>query len=168
MSSPLHLSPQALLGALQLKVQGQNPNEFGATVTPIIDVYDQYLTDRVFVSNVAANVATPLTTGAVITAPTLQTETWRILGIGCYALLAAGDAAIDVTLGVQMFSPAGVTFPYSAERSITGTLHELGVYLPVPFWLPKGWSVRATAELAAAPAANWSLGVRVLCARIVD
>lgn len=170
MNTPLQTAPRALLGALEAKVQGQNPIAFGDTLQPGIEVFDLYLSDRTGVAVDLVTVATPAVNGQAVEGPLTAGITWRVLAVGALVNFAnAADNAIDVRLSINARDPSNVGCPILVQE-FSGLFNtkQLGLYLGRPFWLPPGWFLTADAELAAVPAGNWDIGLRVLFNRVVE
>jgi len=89
--SPLHKIPDALLGAFNLKTNGQAPNQFGDVVLPTGELLDFYLRDFLRISNIAGTVQNP---GDAVSLTVPAGEMWRLLGVGVAIQPVPADAAI--------------------------------------------------------------------------
>lgn len=166
--SPLHKSPLGLLGAFALKVLGQNPDKFGQTVGPVVDVYDQYLEPTE--ARVAASMA--IGTRTISGTHTLPNRfAYRVLAIGVSMSLDAADAAITGTTITSMTSPAvagTIVEPGGTlvVNGATGLFRSLGIWLPRPFLLTPGWSITQrvymSANVTAATNVNFCMVVQPL------
>lgn len=103
---PLHKSPRGLLELFRLRTLGRQPDRFGDTVVPVVEVGEFYAADLKLVSTPA------LTTGAIGGAGMSSTLTLtgpiRVHAAG--AVVVCGAAAmtnVTVTVEVLRQSPAG-------------------------------------------------------------
>lgn len=148
----LQKSPQGLLSAFDLKVGGQNPDHFGDTVSPAIDVLDFYG---------APNLEFALTTVAIgigIATATLSLtvpngKIWNVKGIGPSLALGAADVAFTAQARAIISNPsntAGIS-PVGGSFIPTGVANR-SIPAPtpgVPLLLPSGWIVRCEFVLSA-------------------
>lgn len=101
----LQKAPEGLLGALELKTLGQNPNAFGDTVVPFFDVAGFYgLPNTLTTSALSSNVVAVASFAAAITVP--DGEVWR-LRYGGFTLegFTAGDSAWAALAMARTTSP---------------------------------------------------------------
>jgi hypothetical protein len=149
--NPLHKAPLGLIGAFALKVLGRNPTEFGDVVTPVVDVYDQYL--EVTESRVVGAMGIGVRTISGTHTPASRFS-WRVLAIGVSLSLDAADVALTGTTITSMTSPAvagTIVEPGGTlvVNGATGLFRSLGVWLPRPFFLSPGWSITQRVYLSA-------------------
>ena len=164
MDSPLHKAPQGILGAFALKTLGQNPDVFGGTIRPGVDVFDHYLFDelqRRFDNPVVTNPATVSSLGSIIVP---QGQVYRILAIGVNGALDAADVALTglVSVSVNPTQSPGPINIWSADFVKGGVFVQAGLYLPRPLTLPPGWEVNCTVVLSAAPAVSFTASFGLL------
>jgi hypothetical protein len=138
----LQKGPIALLGAFALKVLGRNPTAFGDSITPVVDVYDQYLAaGELQVSNQVLATALAAFNSSTFTVP--NGKAWRVKGASLLGSLNAADAAFVSMQTVNIQSPnsspngcriAAAQFPATAGPRAVG-------YVGPPIFLPSGWKI---------------------------
>lgn len=150
----LQKSPVGLLGAFALKVLGRNPPQFGEAVQPVVDVYDQYLSQgelRGMVQSGATIVGNPVVQ-QTLSVP--RGKCWRVIGAGGFVSVNVADVALIYQGTIAIGDPTG-----SAEIPVfTYNLPQLGVngrnfgctFRP-PLFIPSGWNVAVTAVASANP-----------------
>lgn len=144
MTSILQKACIALAGALDLKVGGRNPDKFGDTVLPTVEVFDQYLAGEELqrASTAAFNLAIAATNAAAnLSVP--PGKAWRVLGAGLASNVNVADAALlfDCVISVNQpgLTPPVVIFAQTMNGS---TLSRLGgLYFARPLFLPAGWAL---------------------------
>lgn len=147
----LTAAPLGLLGAFALKVLGKNPDGFGDTVSPVVDVYDQYLqtTENRTIGAIGIGART------VSMTHTLPDRfCWRVLAIGVNFTLDAADIALTATVITSVTSPAvaGTIIEPCGTMVVngaTGTNRALGHLLPRPLLLLPGNSIITRVYLSA-------------------
>jgi hypothetical protein len=111
---PLSKSPEGLLGTLDLKNLGKNPQQLGDTLAPSIDCTEFYLLrNRLAINGAGAFVA--VGTGIVLASGSQpmyfnaagqffvpQAETIRVKQLTLLNIRAAADAALTLELGVYL------------------------------------------------------------------
>jgi len=157
----LQKAPVGILGALNLKTEGQNPSEFSDTVLGVIDVTNFYLGLETKISRQTLTIANPGTFGsAAHTVPV--GKVWRVFGGGFAGVLNAADAALTTIVDtrfssdpvnsvVALMPPTGVMQRGGAANRACKLAATFGQTL----FLPSGWSVLMTVQLDAAPAVDF-------------
>jgi hypothetical protein len=138
----LQKGPLALLGAFALKVGGRNPPAFGDTITPTIDVYDQYIaTSELQVKNVV--LATALSTFNQALMPVPAGKAWRVLAASFFGSLNAADVALLTGIAIGALAPGGASSCNlaSAFQEAGATPRSLAFTLRPPLFLPSGWQL---------------------------
>jgi len=167
MTSPLQKSPDGVLGALDLKVLGLNPNKFSDTLVPIVDVYDQYLANELAtLESPTATITGPaVSADATLTVPNGQA--YRVLAIGVYCLLAGGDAALTQVTQFVIVPRNGFSMPVLRSGTVGpattgGTSRIWGELLARPLYLNSGCRIIASLGLSAAPGTPTNFTTRAL------
>lgn len=150
----LQKGPLGILGAFALKVLGRNPSQFGDSVTPIVDVYDQYLATSELISNVVGgNLNLAATNTRTFTVP--AGKAWRLMGCGIDMGFNGADIALKSIITVEVSSPnSGLpgTVLYSSGTDVGGAVARTGgVAFRPPIFLPSGWSINLKFSCSAAP-----------------
>lgn len=147
----LQKGPLGLLGAFALKVTGRNPNQFGGVVTPVVDVYDQYLAQSELGIS-AATVATGLNAFVASTFTVPASKAWRVFGASIQVSLDAADVAIAASPRFQVRSPditKALIVPVLQPPTVN-TDRNCGFYTNPPLFLPSGWSLVLRYQFSAA------------------
>lgn len=154
-SGPIQVLPAGLLGLLQLKNSGNNPDTLLGTVQPSVEMLDFWLNTNGYTNNPQIGViATPSNVGyqpyldLLTTAPVAvpQHEWWYIHSINIQFGLDYGEEAHSVR-GVIMVGPGGV--PIARQMLVTEALTiqnlstataDVQYHLKEvrPFWAPPG------------------------------
>lgn len=150
-------APQGLMGAFELKVAGQNPQEFGNTLLPVTDMTDFYLLLNVKeqVDDSQAVTAPGVTAASIFTVP--NGKLWRLLNYCSSITLAAGDAALTGIMEASLSSPAGGPAGVFLEggnmnrNGVTNLRLSFGRLVPWPLLMPPGWSVTIRSNTNTAP-----------------
>lgn len=141
----LQKSPTGLLGAFSLKVGGLNPDIFGDTIVPTVDVYDQYLNQgeqQVRNVSIATVVGQPFV-NATLTVPNFKC--WRVLAVGGFVSMNAADVALIAQIGIGVVSPANpvtsalIGAAYPPQLGTSG--RTVGFALRPPLFLTSGWQL---------------------------
>jgi hypothetical protein len=140
----LQKGPLGLLGAFALKVLGQNPPNFGDTVIPIADVYDQYLaTSELQIQRAAMATALATFTSTSFTVP--AGKVWRLIAASMAGANNAADAALVSTDLIGLLSPNSTVFSVNIAQGALQTgaavIRGVAVTLRPPIFLPSGWSI---------------------------
>lgn len=152
----LQKSPIGLLGAFALKVLGRNPQAFGDTITPTVDVYDQYLAQgELKISTLSSNVNLATFNARSFTVP--AGKAWRLIGLGGNYTPNAADVAVLGKLSGAITSPDSAPLAFITGSSGGGLAVAVGAagvnfgqaFRP-PIFLPSGWSVAVTLVSATA------------------
>ena len=154
-------SPFGLLGALDLKALGQNPETFGDTIAPVLELAPFYFPPvvRQFVQNIAG----PITAGTSVALTVPANEAWLVYLAGGTIPLLTADAITDagglyiayqanpsaaaIQLGTGPIYPTGV--------AVNAWAAQVAVSFPRPWIMPPGSSLllRNSARInVAAPA----------------
>jgi len=163
----LQKGPDGLLGALDLKTTGQNPQEFPGSLLGTFDCVPFYLLrNRTFVtgSGPFATVGTIIVmTGGVFTVP--QAEVWRVKAISAVLLRNVADIALNIELvvGLRRMGAASATgiftprFEPVAATDLTQARAALGMS---HFWLGPGDTIEVRCRTTITAAAS-AIGVSV-------
>lgn len=109
----LHKLPDGLLGALNLKTTGQNPNQLSDAISGTLDLIDWYLRDFLTMpAPVGGNMTNP-GDGIVLTVP--GGVMWRVLSIGIAIIPDAADAALRVYGRFDARTETGLGLNYLQE-----------------------------------------------------
>lgn len=159
----LHKSPSALLAAFDLKVTGQNPDQFSEQVSPVVDVYDHYMgqqTQALVTAN--GTITTPATSGIIgLVVPNQQV--YRTLAWSVDLTVNAADAAITSWCNFAMFSPVLATWVYLPPIGQVPTLGRVHAhYAERPLMIWGGWRLSVGLFLSAAPTVPVTFRVRAL------
>lgn len=97
----LQKAPNGLLGALNLKALGAQPDEFAGTLAPTYDVRDHYQSDLLRVQLALTALATGTFVTCNLNVP--GGEVWRVRAIHGSLQLASGDTAGAgiITIGIR-------------------------------------------------------------------
>jgi hypothetical protein len=126
---------------------GRNPPAFLDSVTPVVDVYDQYLAAgelRTLFDNTAPPLAGSFT--RTFTVPT--GKCWRVLGAGGFVVLNAADVALIAIGAVGIVAPntpasaATVFAQYPPQNGVGSRV--IGCSFRPPIFLPPGFAVTVT------------------------
>lgn len=156
MTSPLQKAAHALLGAFNLKVLGQNPDRFGDTVTPVVDIYDQYLVNELLRVSTTVTIAGGSGVTSLVGSPTVpQGFSWRVIAVGCLHNPAAGDVAISTWCAVGASQPNASSSPFFSAQTVGAPTNRIASSLLArPLFLPSGWRLDFSSYLSAGPASN--------------
>jgi hypothetical protein len=144
--SRLQTAPLGLLGALEMKVGGDNPSEFGALLQPTFEGAAFYLSKGMQIAQVATNHAT-IADGDLDTLPVPDGEAWWLWSVSGAIALAAGDSFDDawqLYVGYQYPSAGGINLainigPPAPTGALTaGVSLRAGGWCPRPILLPPG------------------------------
>lgn len=139
----LQKAPTGLLGAFALKVGGLNPDIFGDTVTPVVDVYDQYLAMGEL--QVKTNLtATQLVTSNGFDFVVPNFKVWRVISGAWYGTLNAADVALKSVISVGVKSPNSgpVANLFGTQESASGVgFRAFGMTFRPPIFLTSGWAL---------------------------
>lgn len=167
--SPLHKSPDGLLGAFDLKVRGQNPDLFSDRLQPVVDVYDQYLAQQLVPVIGSTGTITGPATGASTTLTVPDGFAWRVIAVGAISALAAGDAALTAQYSFSLVArsslPNAVPFavsPVIAPLAAGNLSRSWGLLLPFPLYLPSGCQILTGMGLSAAPGTPTNFTSRIV------
>lgn len=142
-------APLGLLGALDLKAQGINPDEFSRELAPTIDTAAFYLAQGMQISQNATNHAAIIDgEKQVLTVP--AGVCWWLWSVSGAVAFAAGDTLLDTwPLYVGFESPNTINVavnigPPGVKGVIAGAISlRAGGWVPRPILLPPGSSVIA-------------------------
>lgn len=151
---PLHKPPLGIMGGLDLKAFGQNPNELGSTVAPILDLMDHYAAANLrrfgtTLTNAGGSGVTNQNTA--LTVP--QGQNWRVLAASISTAVPAADAAnvlrggIGVTAAVN---PADTTLLF-VDDMVGNNAFRLMATMPPRLFIPAGWKISFTVNYSAGP-----------------
>lgn len=144
----LQKGPIGLLGAFALKVLGRNPPQFGDSVTPTVEVMDQYLASGELDVQTTGNFDVAGTSNnAQLVVPT--GKVWRVLCAGITVTTNAADIVDGYKVGIAVLPPAGsgsvvpLAYQYTPPAPAGATLNGMrfGYYFPRPLFLPSGWGI---------------------------
>jgi hypothetical protein len=149
MDSPLQKPAQSLLAAFDLKVLGQNPTLFSDTVSPTVDVYDQYLANQLQVVTGTDDLAIGTRDAEVLLTVPIG-YAYRINAVSIAIDVATADVAFTFNGYVAVRQTAGSvqTYLLNGAMDLAGTLgggfslfrvNTTG--LVRPFWLFPGWQL---------------------------
>lgn len=165
-TSRLQTAPLGLLGALGLKVGGENPDEFQKSLQPQLNALPFYLVGRTAIARGQTFNFAPDQTSEAFISPVLGGQMWRVLAVSAYPNVAAGDAAVDSQTSMffedQLGQRVTIANGSAVTASISSDARAFGVLLPEPFLLPPSWRIGARSVLITAPASDWTLFVDVL------
>jgi len=135
MSSRLDKAPDGLLGTFDLKTLGRNPDKFGDTVEPGIDVAEFYLLrSRTCQSSGGAFASLGTATGTLIVP---NAEIWRVNLIGVLNVRAAADIALTLRdMVVLNRSGGGTICPVGVAQFGPVVATDLTQYLEIPLTAP--------------------------------
>ena len=163
MDRKLQTAPIGLLGALNMKVGGENPDLFGGRVTPSVDVLDNYLLDKEAVQGASVALAIGATNGVVpLAAP--AGFIWRVLATSAILVVNAADVAINANVSIEVLpagSPAACQVSNQPFVGLQLTQRHHGWYADRALLLPPGWSMQARVNLTAALTVAGTLVVEV-------
>lgn len=173
MADPLHKAPFGILGGLELKVLGRNPDEFGTVLLPNFDAIDQYLVDRLLPVGPVGSIANPAVNAlAGDTVPT--GEVWRVWTVQAQATVLAADKANTYWATINLTPPGavvtqivdvGVMLDITAAG--TGTRYKSYTF-PRPIWLTPGWRLGVGVFASAAPAVSTAIAMIAMANRIKE
>lgn len=106
-SSYLQKTGVGLLGALNLKTLGRQPNAFNDMVQPAFEVEEYYLLDLQSFANATAAAVSAVNSKATMTVPT--SEIWRVISVGGAASAFSGAVAFPVSFAVEAILPGAAT-----------------------------------------------------------
>lgn len=160
----LQKGPLGVLGAFSLKVLGRNPTGFGDSVSPVVDVYDQYLASgELQVNNQALATSLAAFNSSTFTVP--NGKVWRLMGASLVGALNAADAALLSTLAVAIQSPnstpQGCRVAAGQTIATAGARFVAAVFRP-PIFLPSGFKVALELWTSAAITVTSNLQATVL------
>lgn len=161
----LQKAPLGVLSAFALKVIGRNPTEFGDTLVPTIDVYDQYLVNQELTRVQTAAILLAATTSIGVLMPVPAGRIWRVLAVGTTGNNNVADGALLFDMLVQVTTPiGGAAVPIVNDRLGGSSTSKFGAfYLGRPLVLPAGWGLSfLLTTTAAAPANNVNQTVQAL------
>lgn len=146
----LQKGPLGLLGAFALKTIGRNPTQFGDTVQPVADVYDQYLAQSEL-GIATTNAAIGLNNFQQLTIAVPAGKMWRLFGVSWQATLNAADIAIAMQGEVLLLRlPSGAQLGQPSQPSTIGVERRLMFFTQPPFVVPSGYSIRVSMTFSAA------------------
>jgi len=155
--SRLQKAPLGLLGLFDLKTLGDNPSEFGTTVSPSTDVTDLYAQDLQQVPGVAG---TGLTLNSLMTLTVPNGVVWRVLNVFADVTLNVADVALDSTLVLFAdIAGAGVAFEWAAydATAVNNVNRRIGKYFDRPLVLRPGERLNAVLDFTPSVAATGNL-----------
>jgi hypothetical protein len=159
--SPLQKAPLGLLGALDLKTLGVNPDVFAGSVLPVVDAWEHYLADQLLVTTASSTIGIG-TSGASVSPSVPVGYMWRLLAVGVSAVLNVADAAFTSSWGASIArspDPTSAIIANLQTLGLAGSLSRSGGFLvPHPLVLQSGWSV----QLAVALSANATVAVPIV------
>lgn len=165
MDSPLQTAPIGLLGALDLKTLGLNPNVFSGTLVPVVDCWDVYLADHLKVVTATGTIGVG-SSGGVVNIPVPQGYMWRLLDFGVTALLNVADIAFTSSWVTSLARTPSTTSAILSNLSVLGAAGSLsrsgGLLVPHPLWLPAAWQIQTAVALSANATVAVTLTGRVL------
>lgn len=174
MADPLHKAPTGILGSLELKVLGKNPDRFSAELAPVADFLDNYIVDRLAPIAPIATLTNPAT--SVLCGQSVATgEVWRVLTIQAQATVLAADAANTYWATINLTPPGAVVTQIMAVgvmtnisvAGATGTRY-FSLVLPHPLWLTPGWRLGVGIFASAAPAVSSAVAMIAMANRIQE
>jgi len=107
MNSPLQKGPDGLLGLLDLKTLGRNPNEFPNTLQGTVECREFYLLRERRVTS--ANGAFVAINTAIGTVTVPNDEVWRVNSIGLFFQRNVADIALNIDQFVALRRMSGAT-----------------------------------------------------------
>jgi hypothetical protein len=157
----LQQSPTGLIGLLNLKATGQNPDEFSGVVTPVIEA-SQYYAQRVR-QIYRAEIVTdgPGPSYAALGPP--QGEAWLVSAIGLTCLRDGADIALELqsTARLVRSGSTSVCTLFNAQFGAVSNVIDLtqyrGIWLPRPILLSDGDEIRCSAQISSSALASYSM-----------
>ncbi|HET8777485.1 MAG TPA: hypothetical protein VFN76_07475 [Candidatus Limnocylindria bacterium] len=113
----LQKAPLGLLGLLELKTQGENPNEFSDTVSPVIEASDFYAAPALTIVEATGNVTNK---GDILEIVVPNNTAYRLRTLSMGVALAAGEGCC-VALGYRI-DPNGVLAQFHQDTIADGDL----------------------------------------------
>lgn len=172
-SFPLHKAGRGILGTLEQKVLGQNPDAFGQELVPQFDARDHYLTDLLAPIGPAGTITNPATSalaGQVVP----QGEIWELVSVHAEATVLAADAANTYWATINITPPSAVVLQVVANGVMLNMAGAAAGTRYFPFYLPRrlllmpGWRVGVGVFASAAPAVSTAIGCIALAHRIKE
>jgi len=169
MPSPLQKVASGLLGALNLKTLGRNPQTFADELQPQYDATNHYLLDLLTrFGSTTPSAALGVGTTQVVTVP--QGEVWAVFNIGAAitTTLAAGELVsffVQRNLFVDMFGLRPVSATVTPEAVGVLMDYPAGISYPQPLMLDAGESIRVRNQFSLASATS-SMRLNLTFARI--
>ena len=172
-SFPLHKAGRGILGTLEQKVLGQNPDTFGRELVPVFDARDHYLTDMLAPIGPVGSIANPAVNAlAGETCPT--GEIWNVVAIQAQATVLAADKANTYWATINLTPPSAVVTMVLATGVMiditaagTGTRY-FSLVLPHPLLLMPGWRLGVGVFASAAPAVSTAIAMIAMAHRIKE
>jgi len=144
--NPLHKAPNFLLDLFRLRTQGKQPDEFGTTVGPVVDVHAFYAADLLKTSQTvgAAGAVASYTVTANTGSPIALVGLAAAMTVG-----AAGGTQLRITVGIALPTvSSGAFFPLFVQgffnTPLAGQTYWHGGKLPGPkLVIPGGTHLQA-------------------------
>lgn len=170
---PLHKAARGVLGTLEQKVLGANPDLFGRELVPVFDARDHYLTDLLAPIGPIATIANPAVNG--IASESVPTgEIWNVVSVHAQATVLAADKANTYWGTILLTPPSSVVTQILATGVMlditaagTGTRY-FSLVLPHPLLLMPGWNLGVGIFASAAPAVSTAIAMIAMAHRIKE
>lgn len=166
MGGPISRRPSGLLDLLLTQQQGDNPDQLGDMVAPVIDLVTFYEADRIRVSAVTTNLSA---VGVTATHTVPSGESWRLMCAGFAHVFNTANQEAQLYLSLSGFGSAALGYCHDFGLKQAGAASDVaagGFWFPRPMVIPSGTAVKFTVGALTLDASTISLLSRVIYIRM--